>query len=45
MDTRERFVRTLTGKPADRVPFVKVFGGDNAIRPQWEHEYPGLVLT
>ena len=42
MDTRERFVRTLTGQPVDRVPFMKVFGGDNAILPQWEEEYPGI---
>lgn len=42
MTTRERFVNVLTGKPADRVPFIKVFGGDNAILPQWENEYPGL---
>ena len=31
MNTRERFVRTLTGKPVDRVPFMKVFGGANAV--------------
>jgi hypothetical protein len=42
MNTRERFVGTLTGRPVDRVPFMKVFGGDNAILPQWEQEYPGL---
>ena len=42
MDTRERFVRTMTGQPVDRVPFMKVFGGDNAILPQWEEEYPGI---
>lgn len=42
MTTRERFVNVLTGKPADRVPFIKVFGGDNAMLPQWEAEYPGL---
>ncbi|MEN6545817.1 MAG: uroporphyrinogen decarboxylase family protein [Armatimonadia bacterium] len=42
MTTRERFVRTLTGQPVDRVPFMKVFGGDNAILPQWEQEYPNL---
>ena len=42
MNTRERFVRALTGQPVDRVPFMKVFGGDNAILPQWEEEYPGL---
>ncbi len=42
MTTRERFVRTLTGQPVDRVPFIKVFGGTNAILPQWEEEYPGI---
>lgn len=42
MNTRERFVGALTGQPVDRVPFMKVFGGDNAMLPQWEQEYPGL---
>lgn len=42
MTTRERFVRTLTGQPVDRVPFMKVFGGDNAILAHWEQEHPGL---
>lgn len=42
MTTRERFVNVLTDKPADRVPFIKVFGGDNSIRPEWEAEYPGI---
>ena len=42
MNHRERFVRTLTGREVDRVPFIKVFGGDNAIVPQWEREYPGI---
>lgn len=42
MNTRERFVRTLTGKPVDRVPFMKVFGGDNATLPGWDEEYPGI---
>ena len=40
--SRERFVNVLTGKPADRVPFVKVFGGTNAIKPHWEEEHPGI---
>ena len=39
---RERFVRVLTGREVDRVPFIKVFGGDNAIVPQWEAEHPGI---
>lgn len=42
MTTRERFVNVLTGQPADRVPFIKTFGGDNAMLPQWEQEHPGL---
>jgi hypothetical protein len=42
MNTRERFVRTLTGKEVDRVPFIKVFGGTNHILPAWEKEYPGI---
>jgi len=43
MNTRERFVRVLTGQEVDRVPFIKVFGGSNAIVPQWEREWPGLA--
>jgi hypothetical protein len=42
MNDRDRFVRTLTGRPVDRVPFIKLFGGTNAILPQWEQEEPGL---
>jgi hypothetical protein len=42
MNHRERFVRTLTGQEVDRVPFIKVFGGTNAIVPRWEREYPGI---
>lgn len=42
MTTRERFVNVLTGKPADRAPFMKVFGGANAIKPHWEAEHPGI---
>ena len=42
MNTRERFVNVLTGKPADRVPFMKVFGGTGAVLPSWEKEQPGL---
>ena len=40
MNDRERFVNTLTGRPVDRVPFIKVFGGTNAVLPGWEREYP-----
>ncbi len=42
MTSRQRFVNTLTGRPVDRVPFIKVFGGTNAIRPEWERDQPGL---
>lgn len=42
MNHRERFVGTLTGKEVDRVPFIKVFGGTNAVVPGWEKEQPGL---
>ena len=42
MNHRERFVRTLTGQPVDRVPFIKVFGGTNAIRSHWEEDRAGL---
>lgn len=42
MNSRERFVRVLTGKSVDRVPFIKVFGGTNHILPHWEKERPGL---
>ncbi|MFC1461372.1 hypothetical protein ACFLQR_02495 [Verrucomicrobiota bacterium] len=42
MNTRERFVRTLTGEKVDRVPFIKIFGGTNAVHPHWEEEYPGI---
>lgn len=42
MNHRERFVRTLTGREVDRVPFIKVFGGTNACLPRWEAEQPGI---
>ena len=35
-------MRTLTGEEVDRVPFMKVFGGTNAVHPEWEAEYPGI---
>jgi uroporphyrinogen decarboxylase len=43
MNTRERFVRVLTGERVDRVPFMKIFGGDNAAHPAWEQECPGVM--
>jgi uroporphyrinogen decarboxylase len=45
MTSRERFVKTLTGEKVDRVPFMKVFGGSNWIRPEWEREHPGIKTT
>jgi len=42
MDHRQRFVRTLLGQEVDRVPFIKVFGGDNSVLPHWEKEHPGI---
>ena len=42
MDTRERFVRVLTGKDADRVPFMKIFGGTNAVTGRWLKQCPQL---
>lgn len=42
MNHRERFIRTMTGQEVDRVPFIKVFGGDNAHRSEWNNEYPGI---
>ena len=45
MTHRERFIRTLTGQEVDRVPFIKLFGGDNAHRSEWEREHPGIGKT
>ncbi len=42
MNHRDRFVRTLTGQEVDRVPFIKVFGGTNAVARHWEAEHPGI---
>ncbi len=42
MTTRQRFVRVLTGEEVDRVPFLKVFGGSNAVLPLWEEKHPGI---
>jgi len=40
MNTRERFVRVLTGKDVDRVPFMKIFGGTNAVIQRWLTDFP-----
>jgi len=40
MNARERFVRVLTGKDCDRVPFMKIFGGTNAVVEKWKDDYP-----
>jgi len=42
MNTKERFVRVLTGKDADRAPFIKLFGGTNAVSQLWGSQYPLL---
>jgi uroporphyrinogen decarboxylase len=42
MNTRERFVKTLTGEKVDRIPFMKIFGITNAIHHHWENEYSGI---
>ncbi|MFB3890763.1 MAG: uroporphyrinogen decarboxylase family protein [Phycisphaerae bacterium] len=42
MNARERLVKVLTGRPADRVPFIKLFGGDNAVHRDWERQRPGI---
>ncbi|MCL2774291.1 MAG: hypothetical protein FWD71_13210 [Oscillospiraceae bacterium] len=42
MNTRERFVRVLTGKDVDRVPFMKIFGGTNAVTSVWLKQYPAI---
>ena len=42
MTTRERFVRTLLGQEVDRVPFMKIFGGDGAVNRAWLKERPLL---
>ena len=41
LTTRERFVRTLTGQDVDRVPFMRIFGGTNAVLKAWTKENPG----
>lgn len=43
MNTRERFIRTLTGQEVDRVPFMKVFGGDSAALPEWLTDFPNVT--
>ena len=42
MNTRERFVRVLTGQEVDRVPFMKVFGVGKGAQ-EWEKTEPGLT--
>ena len=42
LNTRERFIRTLTGQDVDRVPFMKIFGGDSSVLPPWKAKYPLL---
>lgn len=42
LNHRQRFMRVLTGQEVDRVPFIKLFGGTNAIVPAWEREATGV---
>ncbi|HRR35547.1 MAG TPA: uroporphyrinogen decarboxylase family protein [Clostridia bacterium] len=42
LNTRLRFVRTLTGQEVDRVPFMRVFGGTNHALPSWLEKRPNL---
>lgn len=42
MNVRERFIATLTGKPIDRPPFIKVLGSGSEIVRAWEKQCPGL---
>jgi len=42
MTHRERFVGVLLGREVDRAPFIKLFGGTNAVLPHWEAEYLGI---
>lgn len=42
LNSRERFLRILTGKDVDRAPFFKVFGGTNAVCHAWEKNHPNI---
>ncbi|MEI7904180.1 MAG: uroporphyrinogen decarboxylase family protein [Candidatus Firestonebacteria bacterium] len=42
MNSRERFVKTLTGEEVDRVPFIPLFGTGYHTVPQWEKDVPGI---
>lgn len=44
LNSRERFVRTLTGQEVDRVPFMKVFGPANYGLPSWLSKNPNLSI-
>jgi len=41
MTHRERFVRTLTGRAVDRVPFIKLFGWSGTLDAAWNVANPG----
>jgi hypothetical protein len=43
LTARERFVRVLTGREVDRVPFIKLFGGTSHVIPSWKDRYPHLA--
>lgn len=42
LTARERFVRVMTGQDVDRVPFMKIFGGTNAVCGTWLEQNPNL---
>lgn len=42
LNTRQRFVNTLTGQETDRVPFMRIFGGSNYALPTWTRKRPWL---
>ena len=45
MNTRERFVKVLTGEEVDRVPYIPLFGDGYHTVPQWEKDHPGIKKT
>jgi hypothetical protein len=44
LNARQRFVRTLTGKEVDRVPFMRIFGSANYALPSWLEKRPNLSV-
>ena len=44
LNARQRFVRTLTGKEVDHVPFMRIFGSANYALPSWLEKRPNLSV-